>query len=117
MSWLVATKVVPALRRGEPPDHHAVSVANQNDALPIVWDLKWDMRSIGWAASHVSTLPDGGAVIHSRIQFSDVPKTSSDQGMIYALISDLAKTLQINNRSELSPNGRLERIQSLVQLD
>jgi hypothetical protein len=115
MSWLVVTKVLPALRRGEPPNHHSASVEKHADSLPVIWDMKWDMRPIGWAASDFSKRPDGRAVIHSRIQFTGVPKANGKEGLIYALITDLAKTVRIDNRSELSADGALERIRSVVR--
>ncbi|MFP6613383.1 MAG: hypothetical protein VB835_13825 [Pirellulales bacterium] len=115
MSWLVLTKVLPALRRGEPPDHHAVFVDRQTDALPVIWDMKWDMRPIGWAASDVSRRPDGRAVIHSRIRFTGVPKANGNQGLIYAALTNLAKTVRIDNCSELASDGGVERIRSIVR--
>ncbi|HUS39870.1 MAG TPA: hypothetical protein VMX74_10495 [Pirellulales bacterium] len=117
-SWLVITKVVPGMRRGNPPNHHLVSAKQLRDIEPVVWDLKLDGHPMGWAASKVEDLDDGRMEIRTRVQFKAFPLEKSESAMrLVKKFADWAFSgtnapLQFDNRTLLDKRGRLEAIYS-----
>ena len=45
ISWLIATKVVPSLLIGEPPNYATILSAQEVDP-PIGWTIDWDDRRL-----------------------------------------------------------------------
>ena len=120
MTWLVVAKVLPGLRRGDPPDHRLVAISRVQNATPIAWDMHWNMQRIGWAASKVSTLPDGHKEILSRIQFTERPRASSMSTMwliqyLATVAGDDVFGIQIDNSALLNAAGELRGMHSEVR--
>ncbi len=121
MTWLVAEKVAPALRRGEPPDFRVASVDRMQDALPVLWDMKWNYNPIGWAANRAARRPDGGSIIQSRVQFSEIRTLAELPAGLRLLIDKLTGgtrklALRLDNTTQLSPNHEFELLDSSVRL-
>ena len=122
MSWLLMTKIMPVLYRGDPPNHHAATVSQLIDNLPVVWDLKWNFKSVGWAANHAKERPDGRLEILSRLQLNDWPKAKeSNTSWILKQLAQWgtdAGELQLCllNRSLLDETYRLRQLDSSIYL-
>ncbi|MEK6270700.1 MAG: hypothetical protein N2B57_08100 [Planctomycetales bacterium] len=121
-TWLLLTKVMPVLYRGEPPNHHAATVSQLIDNLPVIWDLKWNFHSVGWAANHVVQSPEGQLELLSRLQFSDWPKAdAATSSWILEQLSNWGGHsgnlyLQLTNRSLLDENHQLKELKSSIYL-
>jgi hypothetical protein len=122
MTWLVVVKVAPALRRGESPDHHLASVERMQDALPVLWDMKWNYHPVGWAANRAARRSDGGSIIQSRVQFGEI-QTLADLPVGLRLLVDKlvgatnTLALRLDNTTQLSPNREFELLDSSVRLN
>lgn len=123
VTWLVSTKLVPALRRGDPPNHHAVSVARCVGGSPVIWDMKWNFYPVGWAANKVIRNDQGQIELLSRLQFTDWPKNNS--AISSWLLKQLADwgdneidgfQMQLTNRSILDGNHQLQQLNSAITL-
>ena len=122
MSWLMMTKIMPVLYRGDPPNHHAATVSQLIDNLPVIWDLKWNFHSVGWAANHVKESSDGRLEILSQLQFNDWPKAEKTSSSW--ILEQLAQwgtdagelKLRLLNRSLLDENYRLKQLESSIYL-
>ncbi len=80
-SWLVVAKVIPPLRRGQPPNYQSMFVQKADDAQsipPVGWEMSLNGKPLGWALSKVglgspqardTSLTD----ISSRIHFDRIP--------------------------------------------
>lgn len=73
MSWLVATKVAPALRGGDRPQYVALPAEPGGGPQIDCWTMSWDERKVGWAASMVERHSDGLAQSKSYVQFDELP--------------------------------------------
>jgi hypothetical protein len=80
-SWLVVSKVIPPLRRGQPPNYQSMYTQHGKDdepAPPVAWEMSLNGKPLGWAVSKVvlasehsrdTSLTD----ISSRIHFDRIP--------------------------------------------
>src|SRR5690348_7176666 len=80
-SWLVVAKVIPPLRRGQPPNYQSMFVQKADEAQPtppVGWEMSLNGKPLGWALSKVglgspqardTSLTD----ISSRIHFDRIP--------------------------------------------
>ena len=122
VTWLLATKVMPVLHRGEPPNHHAATALHLLDELPVIWDMKWNFHTVGWAANHVVKTPEGELELLSRLQFTDWPKTAAkSSSWLLEQLADWGNreghiNLQLTNRSLLDPDYQLKRLDSSIYL-
>lgn len=94
MGWLVGVKVLPPLRRGEPPDHRAVLHARREQ--PVVgWRMSLNGRTFGWALNSVERREEGSTEITNRVHFDELPL---DKLMFGLLSSRLGiRTDELNN--------------------
>lgn len=122
VTWLLATKVMPVLHRGEPPNHHAATVAQMIDNLPVIWVMKWNFHSVGWAANHVVKTPAGQLELLSRLQFTDWPKSDAmSSSWLLEQLSDWGDrsedfNLHLTNRSLLDNDYQLQQLDSSIHL-
>jgi hypothetical protein len=72
MTWLVATKVVPTLVVGDPPDSKAVLEAKRADTT-VGWEVSFNREVLGWGLSTSRPTVDGGAVTEGWVRFDRVP--------------------------------------------
>src|SRR5687768_8345323 len=73
MSWLVASKVLPPLIGGNPPDYSLSLPPKDNKSDPIAWRIAWNDRRIGTAASQVIRQPSGGLKHRHVVHFERMP--------------------------------------------
>jgi hypothetical protein len=73
MSWLVATKVLPPLRTGNPPVTQSDVVNHDNSAQTARWQISWQDRNIGFAQREVSRRDEETVRISTRVEFHELP--------------------------------------------
>jgi len=118
MTWLVAGKVLPSLRVGDPPDYERILDAKRTEA-PVGWHLKWNGRPIGWATSTTRFLPDESTEIRSHVHFDELPLGEMTPGWLRAgfrLLDEPLPDLETDAYSTLTigPLGELSRIQTSI---
>ncbi len=122
MSWLLVSKLMPALHRGDPPNHHAATAAQLLDNMPVIWDMRWNFHSVGWAANHVAETPNGELELLSRLQFTDWPKTDvAASAWLLEQLADWGRrsedfNLELANRSLLDSDYSLKELSSSIFL-
>jgi hypothetical protein len=79
-SWLVVAKVLPPLRRGQPPNYRSMYARDSDDPKEetVGWDLTLNGKPLGWAISRLKTpnvTSRSGKMteVESRIHFDRVP--------------------------------------------
>lgn len=79
-SWLVVAKVLPPLRRGQPPNYRSMYSRDSDDPKEetVGWDLTLNGKPLGWAISRLKTpnvTSRSGKMteVESRIHFDRVP--------------------------------------------
>ena len=118
MSWLIATKVVPSLLVGEPPNYTTILSAQRADP-PVGWVMDWDDRRLGWAVSMTSAIPQGLTEVRSRVHFEYLPLDEMVPDWLRPILPSFGdRRLQVpmDSRSNLvfDPLGRLSRFESSV---
>jgi hypothetical protein len=71
MTWLIVAKVVPPLRRGEPPNYRAIYGIGEK-VEPVAWEISLHGKSLGWSVCTFAGASDMPR-IHSRIHFDRIP--------------------------------------------
>ena len=103
MSWLAGEKILPVLLEGDPPDYRAS--LQESEAGPVCWQIKWEERPIGFAATQVLP-PEAGCTESRRIvHFAELPLES----MAGAMLGPLAAVI----RPLLSGSGDLQ-VETLI---
>jgi len=72
MSWLVAYKVLPSLRIGQPPSYQSILQSQREDPL-VGWRVLCNEREIGWALSLTKQLADGMTRVDSLVFLERLP--------------------------------------------
>jgi hypothetical protein len=74
MTWLVTTKIIPALQQGTPPDLRD-EFTKDGDAPPppVAWDLTWNGEPIGVTVSQAYTDDGEPAEFRSLVQLHNLP--------------------------------------------
>jgi hypothetical protein len=73
MSWLVASKVLPPLLGGQPPDYSVRLPSQEQNPDPIGWRITWNDRRIGTAVSQPVRRADGGISLRQLVHFDRLP--------------------------------------------
>jgi hypothetical protein len=73
MSWLFATKILPTLIQGNPPDYAEILPSSAQELPPIRWSIRWNHKNIGWAENRISRSLDGSGRMFSIVQFEQLP--------------------------------------------
>ncbi|GAB6166007.1 hypothetical protein JCM19992_20070 [Thermostilla marina] len=72
MSWLLATKILPALIVGDPPTYEQIVEAQRRDNL-VAWQLRFDDEHIGTAITHTHPASNDMTQVDHVIHFDDFP--------------------------------------------
>jgi hypothetical protein len=114
MGWLVVSKVLPSLRRGDPPSYRAPV----DEESIVVWRLNWNDRPMGWAATR--TIPGDAGVreVHSRVVLADLPLEQIAPAWLGALVREQVGNIDMDARSrlEIDPLGNLSSFRTSVRL-
>lgn len=73
MSWLIASKVLPPLVGGHPPDYTLSLAPREGKSEPVCWRIAWNDRRIGTAASQMIRRPGGGSAQRHVVHFDRLP--------------------------------------------
>lgn len=73
MSWLAVEKIYPLLDSGDQPDFSSELPRASAEPISSCWDLYWNHRPIGWAATRAVTYDDGRGEIHSVVRLEKLP--------------------------------------------
>ena len=120
MSWLVAAKILPSMRVGEPPNYTSI-VADSVDQPPVCWRIQLQDRTIGWAASKIERRKDGITDLYSRVYLGELPWEELAPGwlagVLKPVLTDLGP-LDIDKKSHLviDPLGRPVEFESRVRV-
>jgi hypothetical protein len=120
MTWLVWQKVLPPLLVGEPPQQQEILAARDRERL-VGWDIAFNGRPLGWAASRTVKAADGGTELRATAHFDHLPVAEITPGWIqtlFKLAEHEASRIQLDARSTLWLNreGRPTRFRSAVDL-
>lgn len=120
MTWLVWQKVLPPLIIGDPPQQQAILAARNRENV-VGWDISFNGRPLGWAASRTVKSPDGGAELRASAHFDHLPVAEITPGWIqtlFKLAEHEAARIRLDARSAvwLDPTGRPTRFRSVVDL-
>lgn len=74
-TWLVVAKIVPPLRRGEPPNYRSMYSEQASDTPAYVgWEMSLNDRSLGYAVIILTKKMNGDVTeVESRIHFDHIP--------------------------------------------
>ncbi len=92
MSWLAAKKILPGLMGGDQPDYYSVLDRADGEAPPDCWEISWQQRAIGFAATRVIRHDDGSTVMRSVVQFDELPLESM-AGELFGVLAAVIKPL------------------------
>lgn len=116
MSWLVAAKIAPRFRRGDPPQ---TKYAVERDELPVGWQIRFDERPIGECVSWVEPSSDG-LIVHNRLRFDEFPIQQVLPPWLRAIGVGKGLTgpisFRVGSRVEVSSEQRLRRFVSSIRL-
>lgn len=120
MSWLVTSKVLPALLVGDPPSYRAI-VEAQKQSPPAGWDLTLNGNSLGWALSMALPAADGGTELQGWIHFRRLPLTDATPGWLKSMFQLMEQPLEVPKMDARSiftidRQGRLTGFRTAVRL-
>lgn len=118
MGWLITKKVLPTLLVGEPPSYREILQAKR-DPSPECWQMLWNGRPLGWAASAQVPIPEDMTEIRSRVHFDELPLDELMPGWLLKALGpmeDFGSQIAVEARNKLvfDPLGRLSRFESFL---
>jgi hypothetical protein len=121
MSWLFVAKILPPLRRGEPPNYQSVLAAQQAETVPVQWRISWNNQNVGYANHRLIRLRSGDTEIQSRVDFDRLPLTDLFPPMLQgqvkqAIGSDGPLQLRCVSRLNIDSTGKLTGFRSHVRI-
>jgi len=118
MTWLLVSKVLPPLRAGQPPVYRELTADRASS--PTAWEILWNQRSVGWAASRTDPAPNDRWRQVSRVHFDRFPLREllptwlRSTGMVGDEFSAL--TMDLGSSVWLDVNGGLENFESSIRM-
>jgi hypothetical protein len=103
-TWLVVSKVLPPLRRGEPPSYRSMYNADGQSDPPVGWEMSIGGKPLGWAITRVEPNGEKATRVYSHIHFDQIPLEEFSQAWMRTIIRSAlrsADTLQMDADSEL----------------
>jgi len=115
MSWLVVAKVLPPLLVGEPPTMG--STLAEEDQL-VCWELAWNDKSVGWAATRTANKEGGMRSSHSRVVIEDLPLAEMAPPLLKMLVNRQLGRASFDARTliDIDPLGHLSSIRSKIKV-
>lgn len=120
MSWLVAAKILPPLRLGEPPNYTSIASESQKDP-PACWAIRMRGRTVGWAANWYVRRPEGISEFYSRVYLAELPLDELAPGWLTTVLKPVFSNLDLMDVDKQSwfvvdPLGRLSDFESRIRL-
>jgi hypothetical protein len=124
MTWLVVAKVVPPLRRGDPPSYQSMYSAGSNDNVdeqPVGWEMTLNGKPLGWAVNKVARMGTGVTEVRSRIHFDRIPLQEFSPTWTKILLNTIAPPddgtqMDVSSSLEIDPLGHLNRFNSSLRV-
>jgi hypothetical protein len=124
MTWLVVAKVVPPLRRGDPPSYQSMYSAGSNekaDEQPVGWEMTLNGKPLGWAVNKVARMGTGVTEVRSRIHFDRIPLQEFSPTWTKILLNTIAPPddgtqMDVSSTLEIDPLGHLNRFNSSLRV-
>jgi hypothetical protein len=120
MTWLFTQKVIPTLVVGEPPSYRTI-IESQAGNSTECWSIRWNDRSLGWAATALVQLPHEMTEMRSHVHFDEIPLADMIPDWVQTMAGPLEKYQEglagdIDSKLVLDPLGRLSRFESVLGL-
>ena len=121
MTWLVVTKVLPPLERGEPPNYQTLYGGLDPAAPPVCWDVTWNDQPIGWAVCRAVRPAAGMLEILSRVHFARLPLQDMAPVWMRSILQSAGNSLSrlemdAFSQLEIDPLNRLTGFRSSIRL-
>ncbi len=122
MSWLMIEKVLPPLRRGDPPSFRSIYGNLDASAEPIRWSVIWNGNPIGWAKSCAAHPTAGMTEVHSHVHFSRIPVEEMTpvwmRSFVHSAVAPLGTHIHLDaeSRMEIDPLNRLTGFRSEIRV-
>ena len=121
MTWLLATKVLPAWLRGEPPTIRAVEPGEDFKSVVTGWDIFLGEKQIGVSVGRGAWRDDRGLFIQNRLKFAEFPITQFLPPWMRTLrIGDELSGpfgFEVASTLEIGPDQRLQSFRSDVAVE
>ncbi len=120
MTWLVVAKVLPPLRRGEPPNYRSMYTESPREIPPVAWEMSLEGKPLGWAVSQLIHIQTGVTEVRGRIHFERIPWEELSPAWMRFLIrsADSIKDLQmdVDNRMQIDSLGHMTEFRSTLRV-
>ncbi len=119
MTWLTVEKILPPLKRGDPPSFRSVYGNLEVTSTPIRWSVSWNNAPIGTASSETVHPTAGMTEIHSHVHFWRIPVEEMAPVWMRGLLrSSMTGALQMDaySRMEIDPLNRLTGFRSSIHI-
>jgi hypothetical protein len=120
-SWLVVSKVIPPLRRGEPPNYWSMYSDEGKGPKAVAWDMSLNGNSLGWAVSRLTKTAAEITEVHSQIHFQHIPLAELSPAWMKALLRQAVEpvdSMQMDAFSKLDIDtlGHLNAFHSILRV-
>ena len=120
MSWLVGSKVLPALWVGEPPSYREIVEAQKRDP-PAGWDLTLNGEPLGWALNTALPIAGGGTELRGWACFRRLPLAGATPSWLKSMFQLLGQPLEVpkldaHSTFTINAEGRLTAFRSAVRI-
>lgn len=122
-TWLVVAKIVPPLRRGEPPNYRSMYSDQAEDSPTYVaWDMSLNGNSLGYAVISLTKKMSGDLTeVESRIHFEHVPLEELSPAWMKALVRTAVlptdnMRMYVNSRLIIDKLGYLSEFKSTLRV-
>ena len=122
-TWLFVAKIVPPLRRGEPPNYRSMYSDQAEDSPTYVaWDMSLNGNSLGYAVISLTKKMSGDLTeVESRIHFEHVPLEELSPAWMKALLRTAVlptdnMRMYVNSRMIIDKLGYLSEFKSTLHV-
>ena len=115
MTWLIVAKVLPPLLVGEPPTYRSTM---SEPSKVIAWEIYWNDKPLGWAATRTDMLESEMSEIHNRVVLEELPLGELLPSWLNMLVRHRVGHLDLDayTRMDIDPLGHLDGFRSTVKL-
>ena len=114
MGWLLISKVLPPLRRGDPPSSRSTILETET---PICWQLQWNGQPVGWAATHLPHSTSDTRHVHHRVVLRQFPVDQLAPAVLASLVRETVGPLDMDARTrvQIDARGKLVGMDASIQ--
>ncbi|HTQ37554.1 MAG TPA: hypothetical protein VMJ32_00910 [Pirellulales bacterium] len=122
-TWLLVAKIVPPLRRGEPPNYRSMySLQATDEGAHAAWDMSLNGKSLGYAVISLQKRNGDNTELESRIRFEHVPLEELSPAWMRALVHTAfppSDNLQmvVESRLTIDKLGYLSEFTSVLRIE